>query len=70
MPKASYRGVGFNISTGEWDAKLRAKGERHFLGSFALEIDAARAYDAAVRRHKPTDKRSRPNFTDDGESTR
>jgi hypothetical protein len=50
---SQYIGVGWHEETGKWRARLRdqeTKEDSH-LGLFALEIDAAKAYNAAALEH-------------------
>lgn len=48
-----------------WVATIRLNGKNVHLGSFKVEEDAARAYDAAMREHFPTF--GRVNFAREGE---
>ena len=56
-PSSQYRGVGWRKNERKWAAKLRFDGRNRHLGSFDAEIDAARAYDTAARKHVATDRR-------------
>ena len=56
-PSSQYRGVGWRKNERKWAAKLRFDGRNRHLGSFDDEIDAARAYDTAARKHVATDRR-------------
>jgi len=49
---SQYKGVTWSSRLGKWMAQLNSKttGKIH-LGTFALETDAAQAYDAAARRY-------------------
>ena len=51
-----HRGVCWNKSPKKWVAQIRVDGKVKYLGSFVDEDDAARAYDAYIRKHYP-DKR-------------
>jgi hypothetical protein len=44
-----YRGVSFNRKNQKWKAVLTVNCKQHFLGYFAHEIEAARAYDREAR---------------------
>lgn len=44
-----FKGVSLFRRTGRWMASITVDGEQRYLGSFASEIDAADAYDAAAR---------------------
>lgn len=45
-----YKGVCLVARTGKWRAQIAKDGEKHVLGHFATEVEAARAYDEAARR--------------------
>ena len=49
--------------SGRWVAQIRSGGKTLYLGAFADEIDAARAYDVAARKHHG--KFARLNFTNE-----
>jgi hypothetical protein len=42
-----FRGVSFSRSSGRWVANIRVGGRQKFLGRYAVEEDAARAFDKA-----------------------
>jgi hypothetical protein len=44
-PSSQYYGVSSTLS-GTWVASITKHGKKHYLGTFALEIDAAKAYNA------------------------
>lgn len=46
-----YKGVTWNKKGRRWMARIRVASKFHHLGSFLVEADAARAYDAAAREH-------------------
>jgi hypothetical protein len=45
----SYKGVSFDKARGQWRARVMVGGVERFLGRFASETDAARAYDVAAQ---------------------
>lgn len=47
---SQFKGVTWDRSSRRWAAKIKSDGEVHDLGRFALEEDAARAYDEAAKR--------------------
>lgn len=46
---SEFKGVSFRNDTGVWRAHITVDGKRKWLGTFASEVDAARAYNAAAR---------------------
>jgi hypothetical protein len=44
-----YKGVSWDKRSGKWRAKIKWRGKAYYLGYFAAEIDAARAYDQKAR---------------------
>jgi AP2 domain len=46
-----YKGVQWDKRHSKWVAKIRVNYKVKQLGLFAIEVDAARAYDAAAREH-------------------
>lgn len=51
LSKASmYRGVTIDKRSGQWIAQASKEGEHHYLGTYASEIEAARAYDLAAKK--------------------
>ncbi len=60
---SQFKGVYFHRQTGKWHASIEFKGQHIYLGLFADEGEAARAYDrAAVERFGVF---ARPNFPED-----
>ncbi|MEN6533310.1 MAG: HNH endonuclease [Bryobacteraceae bacterium] len=53
-----FKGIAFE--NGKWVAKIRVGGPVIYLGRFSDEIEAARAYDDAARKHHG--EFARPNF--------
>jgi hypothetical protein len=45
---SQYRGVIWHKSNSKWEARIYEAGKQRFLGYFASEVDAARAYDMAA----------------------
>jgi hypothetical protein len=46
-----FKGVSFDKQSGMWRSGIRVDGKRISLGRFSNEADAAKAYDAAARKH-------------------
>lgn len=61
---SGYRGVSRHSATGKWQVHIRVSGRRHYLGTYADPVEAARAYDAAARAH--FGEFARPNFPEEG----
>jgi len=51
LTTSQYRGVSKHERSGRWEVRLWLGGRQNFVGAFAGEADAARAYDAALLRH-------------------
>lgn len=46
-----FKGVSFHARDGRWQARIKAGATRIQLGYFDAELDAARAYNDAARKH-------------------
>ncbi len=58
---SKYRGVTWDKSRGKWHAAIKIEKRQRYLGRFATEEEAARAYDDAVRQNYGD--RAKCNFT-------
>jgi len=50
-PSSKYKGVSFKKRTKKWTAQIRYNGKTKFIGSYENEIEAAKAYDKAAKKH-------------------
>jgi hypothetical protein len=48
---SKYKGVSHPPGAKNWRAMITIRGKTHYKGSHATEVEAARAYDAAARKH-------------------
>lgn len=48
-----YKGVSWSTQVSKWRVRIQVNGKRVHLGDFVDELEAARAYDAAVRKAYP-----------------
>jgi hypothetical protein len=48
---SKYKGTHWHKRDKKWHARIKANGRRYFLGYFNNEIDAAKAYDRAAKKH-------------------
>ena len=71
---SGFKGVCWSKAAGKWQAQLRIKGRRGYLGCFSDCMEAARAYDSAAKENfgefaclnfpeKQNDERNRPATT-------
>jgi len=49
--RSKYKGVDWANDMKRWRARIRVNGKRIYLGSYKNELDAARAYDSAAKKH-------------------
>lgn len=49
--RSRYKGVDWANDMKRWRARIRVNGKRIYLGSFKEELDAAKAYDQAAKKH-------------------
>ena len=51
MPKTSpYRGVSFHKLSQQWESSITVSHQKHYLGLYATDVEAAVAYDVAAAR--------------------
>jgi len=60
--RSIYKGLEWDKKQKKWKARISVRGRKIYLGSFASEIDAARAYDRAAKEHHG--RFAVPNFPD------
>ena len=64
-PTSEFRGVSWHSGKEKWVAQIEANCEEKYLGSYADEIEAAKAYDkAALRLHDPANTNFPPSDYD------
>lgn len=64
-PSSEFRGVSWHSRKEKWVAQIEANCEEKYLGSYADEIEAAKAYDkAALRLHDPANTNFPPSDYD------
>lgn len=59
---SKYRGVCWHKSNNGWAANISISNKSRYLGTYSLEIEAAKAYDKAARQHRGDFART--NFED------
>lgn len=47
--RSKYKGLEWDKIQGKWKARIQCNGQRIYIGSFANEIDAAKAYDEKAK---------------------
>ena len=47
--RSKYKGLEWDKTQRKWKVRIQLAGRKKYIGSFANEIDAARAYDEAAR---------------------
>ncbi len=60
---SKYRGIYWKTEARKWVSRIIIDGKSHFLGLFVSELDAARAYDDAVKKYSLDP--SKLNFKDE-----
>ena len=65
LPTSKFRGVSWKERDNRWRAEIWVNGKRNHLGYFTSEVDAARAYNAAVRRFNLPEERLNSDIPND-----